>query len=240
MGVLFFFFVMGGNIYAFEGNSDKVNTVLMYIFPIIYYTVMFFIIHFFQAGMYIIAHGRMHGNDLSFNDGIHGAQEIIGNIFLWSLISATVGVILQLIAERSKLIGKIVIALLGSAWNILTYFSLPSLVIGKVSVKDSFKMSADTIRKNWGETIIVALGTGLFFSLILVAGIALGITIVIFVPTIVVLVAVVCLLFLFVLAIAIVSSSLEAIFKIALFEYARTGVVPKGFSPELIHNAIKK
>lgn len=240
MGVLFFVLVMGGDINAFEGETKQTAGGLEYVLAIVYYTIMFFIINFFQAGMYIIAHGRMNGHDLTFSDGIRGAQEAAGKIFLWSLISATVGVILRLIAERSKLIGKIVVAILGSAWNILTYFSLPSLVIGKVSVIDSFKMSADTIRKTWGETIIITIGTGLFFSLIVLAGIAVGITIMILVPTLVVFIAVGGLLFAFILAIAIVSTSLEAIFKLALFEYARTGVVPKGFSPELIQNAVKR
>jgi hypothetical protein len=240
MGVLFFFLVMGGDINAFEGETEQKAGALEYILALVYYTVMFFIINFFQAGMFIIAHGRMNGLDLTFSDGIHGAQEVAGKIFLWSLISATVGVILRLIAERSKLIGRIVVALLGAAWNILTYFSLLSLVIGKVSVLDSFKMSADTIRKTWGETIIITIGTGLFFMLVLFTGLALGIVIMILVPTMVVFVAVGGLLLAFILAIGIISTSLEAIFKLALFEYARTGIVPKGFSPELIQNAVKK
>lgn len=240
MGILFFIFVMGSDLQAFETEAEQNLGLLGYALLIVYYTVMFFIVNFFQAGIYIIAHARMNGSDLTFKDGIRGAQEVAGKIFLWSLISATVGVVLRAIAERSKLIGKIVVMLLGAAWNILTYFSLPSLVIGKTSVPDSFKMSAQTIRKTWGETIIIQLGVGLFFALIFFVGFAVTVGIMMLAPTKLVVFATGTLFVVFIIALSIIASALGAIFKIALFEYAQTGVVPQGFSPELIENAVKK
>jgi hypothetical protein len=38
----------------------------------------------------------------------------------------------------------------------------------------------------------------------------------------------------------IISSTLSSIFKLALYNYAKTGQVPEGFSEELIIGAIKK
>lgn len=239
MGILFFILVMGSDIHAFDGNTEQDFGVLGYVLAIAYYTVMFFIVNFFQAGIFIIVHGRMNGTDLSFRDGIQGAKDVAGKIFLWSLISATVGVVLRAIAERSKLIGKIVVMLLGAAWNILTYFSLPSLVIGKTSVTDSFKMSANTIRKMWGETIIIQIGVGLFFMLLFFLGFAVAVGVIILAPTTLVAIATGTLFIIYVIALSIIASTLGAIFKLALFEYACTGIVPQGFSPELIQNAVK-
>ena len=41
-------------------------------------------------------------------------------------------------------------------------------------------------------------------------------------------------------ALVVVSSTLSVIFKLALYEYAKTGTIPAGFSPELVQGAIKK
>ena len=92
--------------------------------------------------------------------------EVAGKVFIWSVISATVGIILSIISERSKLVGRIVSSLLGAAWGFLTFFALPAMVIKNISVTDSFKESTATIRRVWGETFIVTIGTGMFFGLI--------------------------------------------------------------------------
>ena len=148
--------------------------------------------------------------------------------------------VLRAIADRSKLVGRIVVALLGAAWNILTYFSLPALVISNVSVVDSFKVSAATIRKTWGETLILNIGMGLFFFSIASIGIALGIGIIMLAPMASIALSVFILLVVYIVALSIVSSTLGAIFKLALYQYAQTGIVPEGFSPELIQNAVKR
>ncbi len=236
--LLFFVFIMQSDINAFNDTSTQVGT-LDYVVALVYYTMMFFIVNFFQAGIYIIAHGRMNGSDLTFSDGIRGAQQAVGKIFVWSLISATVGVVLRAIADRSKLIGKIIVALLGAAWNILTYFSLPALVIGKASVLDSFKVSATTIRKTWGETIIINIGVGLFFGLITFFILILGVVVIIFAPIAEVVFPVIALTIISMICISVISSALGAIFKLALYEYAQTGKIPQGFSQELIENAVK-
>jgi hypothetical protein len=203
-----------------------------------FYIAMYFIVNFFQAGIFIIAHKRFGGEDVSFSDGFRGAVAHSGAIFVWSAISATVGFILRLIADRSELIGRIVAAVLGAAWNIMTYFSLPSIVIGERSVSDSFRESAAMIRKSWGETIIVNLGVGLFFFLIHLLTLACAIGIVVLFPTPTVVVGIILLYLVAVILLSVVSSTLSAIFKLALYDYARTGIAPEGFSPELIGNAL--
>ena len=149
------------------------------------------------------------------------------------------GVVLQIISDKSKLVGKLVVGLLGAAWGILTYFSLPSLIIGKTSVADSFKQSASVIRKTWGETIIINLGVGLFFGLLVFLALALMIGVIILAPTFPVVISMLLLFVIFIVLITIISSSLGAIFKLALFEYATTGKIPDGFSRELIQNAVR-
>lgn len=204
---------------------------------LVYYTFAFFVVNFFEAGIFIIAHARFSGRNVGFGEAIGLAVKSIGKIFVWSFISATVGVILDTISRKSNIVGKIVAGLLGAAWSIMTYFSLPSLVIGQNSIKESFKDSANIIRKNWGETIIINFGAGMFFGLIIFISILVAMGIIFIVPKLVVVVLV--LLVLFVVGVSILSSTLNSIFKIVLYEYARTGVIPQGFSSEVVLGAIK-
>jgi hypothetical protein len=239
MAGVVYFILLQGNMGNLEQVSKEGTDAFSYAVLFVYYLVMFFILNFFQAGIYIIAHGRFNGQDLSFRDGMNGAIANAGKIFAWSFISATVGVILRIIADRSRLIGKIVVFFLGAAWGILTYFSLISLVIGKTTVQNSFKDSASVIRKTWGETIIINLSVGFFFSLLVFLGLALGIGIVVLIQNLFVGLAVLVLFIIYAIFLTIISSALDSIFKLALYEYATTGKVPAGFSPELIQNAVR-
>ncbi len=238
-----YFGILGGNLDNLKGLEDAgqgIKNIAIYGTLLGYYLLLFFITNFFQSGIFIIVHARFTGENLGLRDGLRGAMVHVGKIFVWSLISATVGVILQLISDKSKQVGKIVATLLGSAWNVLTYFSLPALVIGQAGVVDSFKESAMMIRKTWGETIIVNFGVGFIFGLVFLLLVIIGGVILQFVPDVFYgAIAVGSSLLFILILISILSSSLNAIFKLVFFEYARTGTVPQGFSPEVIQQAIK-
>ncbi len=240
---VFFFVIMGANPHYFD-SVDKAQPnaqldLLGYAVLFVYYLMTFFIANYFLAGVYAIVHARFNGGNLSFGDGIDAANRNIGKIFAWSFISATVGVVLRVISDKSQLIGKIVAGLFGAAWAILTYFSLPSLVIGNRSVQDSFKESAALIRKTWGEAIIVNFGLSLFFMVLtfIVMALFVGVGIIVQLPEVWILLAI--LFVIYMIAVVIISSTLDSIVKLALYEYASTGKVPQGFTPELIQNAVK-
>lgn len=240
MAAFYFFVLLGGSLASFTGEGTvAISDVVAYGTLFIYYLVIFFIVNFFEAGLYTIVQARFSGQNLGFSDGIRGARQHMGKIFLWSLISATVGVILRIIADKSAIIGKIVAGVLGAAWNILTYFSLPSLIVGNTSVKDSFKDSASVIRKTWGETIIVNFGVGLFFFLIVILLMLVSIVLAIVLQSVIAAIVIGALFILSVIILSIVSTTLGSIFKLALYNYAKNGVVPQGFSPDVVRGAIK-
>ncbi len=240
MASVIYFSLLNGNIHNLDavGKEDGA-TVVYYIVLFIYYLVTFFIINFFQSGMLVIASARFKGQDATFNDGMNEAKHNVGKLFMWSMVSATVGVILNIIANNFKLVGRIVAYILGAAWNILTYFSLPALIIGKNSIRGSFKESAMIIRKTWGETIIVNLGMSLFFGVIILLAFIMGIGILVLAPSMTTGIIIGGIFLLFAMGVSILSSTLGTIFKLALYEYARTGTIVQGFSPELVQNAVK-
>ena len=55
---------------------------------------------------------------------------------MWALVSAVVGLVLRILAGRAReqggimgFISQLVVALLGAAWTMLTYFVVPLIVI---------------------------------------------------------------------------------------------------------------
>jgi len=239
MVFIFFFVVMAGDINAFNNISGLASNMITYATLLVYYLVMFFITNYFMAGVYIIVQSQFNGQNLSLSDGIRGANQNIGKIFIWSLISATVGVVLRIISDKSIWLGKLVAWLLGATWALLTYFSLPSLIIGQKSVGESFKESAAIIRKTWGETIIINFGAGLFFTFLIIGIIIVCVVILTLVPVFEMFVLVGVLFTVSMVGISILSSTLGSIFKLALYQFAITGTVPAGFTTDLVKGAIK-
>lgn len=227
-----------------NATVSEIPTYFYYGFIFILYLISYFIFTFFSVGLTAVVYERIKGGDLTFGGGIKVSSRIVGKIFIWSLISATVGVVLGAIAERSKWLGKIVVYFLGTAWNILTFFIAPTLLLDEVSVSKSIKNSGLIFKKTWGETLITGFSLGLFFGLLILGvfvtfgllttgAIVLGVGM-----ALVVLLGVLFVLAL--VAIIVVSSTLNAIFRVVLYEYARNGIVASGFTPELIMGAIKQ
>jgi hypothetical protein len=130
------------------------------------------------------------------------------------------------------LIGKIVIALLGAAWTILTYFMAPIIVFEDLGVQDGLARSTAMIRKTWGEGV----GKGLAFTALTLLGLVilvLGFFLLMLVHP------VVAVLFFTVgfIGLLTVISAMDGIFKVALYRYACWNMVPEGFSQELVQDA---
>jgi hypothetical protein len=217
--------------------------VVTYVLIFIYYLVGIFIVNFFRSSVYIAVQARFSGQSLTFKQTLSLIMNHINRIFMWSLITATVGLILQIISDRSKLLGKIVASIIGAAWNILTYFSLPVLLFTDMKVTDSFKESAGLIRKNWGELIIVNFGVGFIFSLVgfLIFALAVGLAVIfsLYFNFLIVLIVVFTLFILAMIVLSILSSTLSSIFKLVIYNYAKNGVVQTGFSQDIVIAAVK-
>lgn len=236
--LFFFFFSLGGSFEALESYGESQSSV-DYIYLFIIYFLSFFVALFFQAGVLGIAHGRLNNRDLGFKDGMTIAFSKIGKIFVWSVVAASVGVILRFLSERVKLVGKIVIGIMGAAWGILTFFIAPILILDDLSLKDSLKKSAFIIKKTWGETIIINVGMGLYFAFLGFLGVIVFI-LSLFTANPIIIIGMLILLVIYLILLAVVSSTLSIIFKLVLYEYANTGITPQGFSNQVLNSAFKQ
>ena len=94
---------------------------------------------FFQAAVIAGATERLRGGDPTVRSALAAASRRLGAILAWALVAATVGVILRTIQQRVGFIGRILVALLGAAWSLATFFIVPVLVLEEHSMTDSFK-----------------------------------------------------------------------------------------------------
>ena len=192
------FYFVGDEISALMDN-DQYGPVLGYGLIFLFYLINFFIIVFFNAALIHCAIKVLDGEETSVSEGLTFAFSRIEKIFAWSLLSATVGTLLQLLQNMGK-IGQFVASLLGIAWSVLTFFVVPILVYQNLGVFESVKLSGRLMKEKWGESIAANVSFGLFHllglviafvvfyllsSLSVLAAIIIGLAIVLLVSTIV-------------------------------------------------------
>jgi hypothetical protein len=208
-----------------------------YAFMFLFYLVSYFITIFFNVGVMHCASMRMSGSDPTIADGFQGAISNFVPILVWSLISATVGVLLRVIEQRLSLVGKIVASILGLGWSFLTYFAVPVMIFEGKSAGRAIKRSAELFKRTWGESVVGQAGLGVFFGWLAVAGLVpVGLavflaaqgTLGVAVATIVIAVAI-----FYWIGLAAVAAALKGIFNVALYRFAATGQAG-GFPPDLI------
>ncbi len=209
-----------------------------YIILFIYYILSYFIVMFFNTGLITCAHIRLNGRDPTFSDGFKNAKKHIGKIFVWALISATIGIILRIIADRSETIGKIVVAIIGTAWSLITFFVIPVMIFENISVLESIKKSGHLFKKTWGENVIGQFSMGFVFFILGIIGI-IPLLISFFTGSPVIIISLITLTVIYWVLLGIVSASLDGIFVTALYNYANTGKIPSAYSPEVIRDAFQ-
>ncbi|HUJ12157.1 MAG TPA: DUF6159 family protein [Thermoanaerobaculia bacterium] len=211
------------------------NRLLGYAVLFVWYFVSWFIVLFFNVAVVECASIRLKGGDPTIADGFRASMQHLGRIIVWALISASVGVILRAIADRSKLIGRLIVGLVGAAWSIATYFIVPVMIFEKRSIGDSVRQSTSLIKKTWGESLVAAGGIGAFIVLLALAGLVLPV-VAFFISATAALIAL-GVLVVYWIGLSVVSAALSGIFRTALYLYATEGRTPAGFTPDYVQNA---
>jgi hypothetical protein len=223
-------------------------TILDYVLLFIIYLGIAFIATFFNVCVVYTAKKRFEGGDSKFGEAINFAFSKIHLIFLWSLLAATVGLILRLMdnaAEKAGDAGKIALkilrSILGMVWSIITIFVVPAMVYHNLGPFAAIKKSVQVLRKTWGESLIRHYGLGLVQSIFIILGIILAVVLVIITLPLggIVLGIVIVLLVLYFLAVILVFSIANSIFNTALYVFAESGQVPGGYNQEVLGNAFK-
>jgi hypothetical protein len=234
----------------FDGESiNTLAVVVNYIILFLMYLGIAFIGTFFNVCVVYTTKTRFDGGDATFMDSIRFAFSKIHLIFSWSLVSATVGLLLKTLTDLSQRLGpighiifRIFIGFLGMAWGIITLFIVPSMVYNNLGPFSAIKKSVQVLKKTWGESLIRHFGLGFVQFVFFMVGLFLlifGIVLANVLQQIVLIYIFLAIYVFYVMFIALFFGILNSIFNTALYVYADTGEVPLGYNLDVLENAFK-
>jgi hypothetical protein len=207
----------------------------------LFYLCNFTVITFFNTAIIAGAIERMSGGDPTVNSCLAAAFSRLSLIFGWSLVSATVGLLLRMIEDRSEKVGAFVAGLLGMGWSFASYLVVPILVAERKGPIDALKGSASLLKKTWGEQLIGNFSFGsVFFVLSIPAYLAFGFAVYAgaglkSIPLAVVAAAIGVA---YIILLALVQSALQSIFQAALYLHTRQKLDSAFYPDNLLADAL--
>jgi len=225
--------VMGPGIALYTADNQEA---ILIAFGVVTLYVLTFVTVFFNVALAAAASTSLAGGDSSVGEGLRVARGRLGVIAAWALVQTVVGVIISAIqsATNESVVGRILGGLVSFAWSAATFFVVPVLALEGVGPKEAFKRSVSVLRERWGEGVVgSASASGIVFLVALPALLALGVGgyalinsgqdvaggVLLALAGAVLVVAI------------LIGSTVNAIFRVALYRFATDGTVVGGFDP---------
>jgi membrane-anchored glycerophosphoryl diester phosphodiesterase (GDPDase) len=235
LGILALFlvpvFFLGAAGALFGVAASQAAEVTAAILLVTMYFVLVFVGNLFTGALIGMASMKLDGEQPTVADGLRFASARWKGLLLWSLIAATVGLLIRLVASRLRGVeGILVQAIAGGTWALATYFVVPVIVFEGQTGFKALRRSWTIFRDSFGRTIVTNLVVGVITLLLVLAGVGLFVVglllafgghVAIGATLIFTGVA------LFVFA-AVLGSALEGIVRASLYRYAVTGKVATG------------
>jgi len=215
----------------------------LYLWLFAFYLAQYFVMFFFNSALVGAAMIRLDGGDPTVADGLRIARGKWLQILGYAAIAATVGMLLRAMEQRAGFLGRIVVGLVGVAWTLATFLTVPVLVARDVGPIDAVKQSATLLKQTWGENLIGNGGLGFVLGLMNLGVILLGVALAMALASqgwmvMAVIAGVVAAIA--VLGLALVQSALSGIYSAALYRYAVQGNAPAGFDGVLLQGAFQR
>lgn len=199
--------------------------------PPIYYVLAFagyfglsFIAVYFNVALLGAAQQSIAGKDTGIGDGLRIANQHVGKIAVWALLSGTVGLLLNALENNGR-IGQIVRSILGAAWAVITYFVVPVMIFENQAPTAAIGRSVDLMKKTWGENAGAQVGIGLVVFLLIILAVGVGVAGVFLIPqagmVLVPLAAI------FIPVVILLGMAAKAVLAVGLYQFA-TGTGSKG------------
>jgi hypothetical protein len=222
--------VLGGLFLAvgLGSGDDSAVEPAGWVLAVVAYVVFALITVYFQSALVAGANTSLSGGKPTLGDSMRAATAKLHRILPWAIVTATVSFIISQL-ERQGWLGAIVGNLLGMAWNVLTFLTVPIIMFEDVGPVAALKRSGQLFKQTWGENLVAQVGFGLvalvaLLPAFLVAGVGLasgnGAVIGVTVGVAVVWFAIV----------SVVLSALSGIYRTALYRYAVDGQAPGPFA----------
>src|SRR6201996_3296014 len=197
---------------------------------------------YFSVGLAACADLIFRGQTATVSDGIAGANSRFTQSCGWAALSTAIAVIIGALENQGGALGDIAGRLVGTAWSLVTFLSVPVIAIEGTGPIATLKRSASLFKARWGQQITgnIAIGGAIFLIgilpalILIVAGFLLWPSTGVAGGTLIVLGALVMCVAL------LISKALSGIFGVALYRYALDGQVLGGFTAEDFESAVKR
>jgi hypothetical protein len=197
---------------------------------------------YFSVGLAACADRIFRGQEATYGDGIAVANARFSIICGWAALSTAIALISIALENQGGALGDIAGRLIGAAWSLVTFISVPVIAIEGTGPIETLKRSASLFRERWGQQITgnIAIG-GIVFLLGFLPGIALIVVGVVIWPSAGFVGAVLIVIGALAIGVAmLVSKALSGIFGVALYRYATDGEVIGGFTQEDLESAVRQ
>ena len=227
-GLVYVGLLLGGSTLLFGTDLGVAQYVVLFVL----YFGSTFIASFTTAALMHETRRAFRGEDPDFRSGLAAAWRNKNALVAWSVVSATVGVVIQLIDSQDNVLAEILASIVSVAWSILTYFVVPVITFEDVGVRDAIARSGEIFKNTWGETAGAHFGVGIVTILLMLPVVLLAAGLVAlgavgggafgFGASLLVAVALVLTAYLF-------TMTLSSIARLALYVYATEGQRPSAF-----------
>jgi Family of unknown function (DUF6159) len=212
-----------------NGQDQYSTNIATWVLAVCAYVGVAFVQTYFMAALCAGANERLQGRDTTMSTALAVANSRLHRILPWAILSATVSMIIQAIEERFGFLGQIIAGLIGAAWNVVTFLTVPIIVFEDLGPVNALKRSGHLLKQTWGENLAAQIGLGLIGLLAFIPGvIVIGLGIASGVAVVTVLTVAIGAVYLAIAASVV--AALSGIYRTALYRYAVDGRVPEAFA----------
>ena len=222
---------------AAEAQFSAVDVIITLV---AYFSALYLII-FCNAALVAAARERLEGGDPNVASGFRAVRPMWLAILGWTLITGTVGLILQALQAAAqnqenpvmRIVGQILIAIIGAIWAYITFFVIPVLIVERIGPIEAIRRSSRLLKSSWGEQITASFSFGLLYLVAALIAVVPALVLGMFAPIPAAVIVGVVLVGVALAAIA----AMEGIFKAALYEWVSEGKGSEWFDATLLRNA---
>lgn len=200
------------------------------------YFALSFIAVYFNVALIAAAQQSVAGKDTTVGDGLAVANQHLGKIAGWALLSGTVGLLLNALENNGK-VGQIVRSILGAAWAVITYFVVPVMIFENQAPTSAIGRSVDLMKKSWGENAGAQVGIGLVVALLIIVAVVIGVAGIVALPQSAAVLAPLMVVSIF--AIILLGMAAKAVLAVGLYEFASGKGGGGVFKPEELKAAFR-
>lgn len=221
-----------------SGDTTYTANAATAVIAVIGYVGVAFAQTYFLAALVGAANEIFDGRPTSVRNGTKIASSRAGRLLPWAMVTATVSWILRSLEQRAGFVGDLILGIIGGAWSVLTFLTVPIIVFEDVGPITALKRSGTVVKATWGENVIAQIGFGLLMlPVVIVAGLIIALGVMTKVAAVAIVAVVVGVLTLIVAS--VVLAALNGVFRTALYRYAVTGETPSAFAGTHLDQAFR-